>query len=284
MSLKNLTTGIGKAHAAITVINGIPSGKGGAIGLNLSAVAYVTLTGSNNYTINQKRSQNHPAVVTADKLLKKYNHLPGAIIRIKSEIPVAKGLKSSSAIQVATAFAVLDALKVPIPPALELLKLLVDAAKQAKITITGGLDDLAGCMLGGLVLTNNHTNEILLHTSIHEYQVILITPKESILTSTVKFQSNPIIEQLFSQLHKLAQTDVFSALTLNGVMYSQLSGLETGYLEPLLRVPVIGVGLSGKGPAVAIICHSKNVNKAKRIAKRYGPIIDTNLTNEGLSL
>ena len=53
------------------------------------------------------------------------------------------------------------------------------------------------------------------------------------------------------------------------MMYSHLSGLATEYLEPLLRVPVLGVGLSGKGPAVAIVCDPTVKEKTATIKLGY---------------
>ncbi|MHA1862112.1 MAG: shikimate kinase [Candidatus Ranarchaeia archaeon] len=274
--------GVAVSHGAITIVNAIPSGKGGACGLDLPVEATVLLTRNNIFTVNGKIKRDHPASVTARLMLEHHHFRLGAAINIKSRIPIAKGLKSSSAIQVATAMAVVNALDEKVPDQIKFLNLLVKAARIAGVTVTGGLDDLAACMLGGLVLTDNLNDRLLLHYNVKEYPVILIVPEKSIFTSNVRFQRSSIIIKLFNKIHEIAHQDPFLALTLNGLLYMDLTGLDSKPIRTLLRLPVIAAGLTGKGPCIAIVCEEDEVENVKSEAKKFGRIIHTKLTNKGI--
>ena len=69
----------------------------------------------------------------------------GANVATKSEIPIASGLKSSSAAANAAVLATLDALGEKLD-VLEAVKIGVQAALEAKVTITGAFDDACASM------------------------------------------------------------------------------------------------------------------------------------------
>ena len=84
----------------------------------------------------------------------------GAKIKTCSNIPIAKGLKSSSAAANAAALAATAALGKTLDD-LELVKLGVDAAFDAKVTVTGAFDDACASYFGGVVVTDNLKREIV---------------------------------------------------------------------------------------------------------------------------
>ena len=86
--------------------------------------------------------------------------------------PVAKGLKSSSAAANATALATTAALGKTLDD-LELVKLGVDAAFDAKVTVTGAFDDACASYFGGTVITDNLNRKIVKQLPLAEDLVVL---------------------------------------------------------------------------------------------------------------
>ena len=78
----------------------------------------------------------------------------GAKIKTQSNIPIARGLKSSSVAANATALATTAALGKTLDD-LEIIKLGVEAAFDAKVTVTGAFDDACASYFGGIVITDN---------------------------------------------------------------------------------------------------------------------------------
>ena len=111
----------------------------------------------------------------------------------------------------------------------------------------------------------------------------MIIPKKSIYTSKVKFQSSTLIKKLFNSIHEIAFQDPFLALTLNGLLYMDLSGLDSTPIQILLRQPIIAVGLTGKGPAIAIVCKKENTKHIQKVAEQFGPVLVTKVTNQGIN-
>ena len=90
----------------------------------------------------------------------------GAEIKTWSNIPVAKGLKSSSAAANATALAATAALGKTLDD-LELVKLGVEAAFDAKVTVTGAFDDACASYFGGVVITDNLNRQIIKQVAVN---------------------------------------------------------------------------------------------------------------------
>ena len=109
---------IGKAycHGAATIINGIVLGKGAAFGIRLRTDATVELTdepGIFGVTIERDTSENPKlAECCVEGVLKKFDldSKHGAKITTRSDIPISRGLKSSSAAANAIVLATFKAL------------------------------------------------------------------------------------------------------------------------------------------------------------------------------
>jgi shikimate kinase len=174
-------------------------------------------------------------------------------------------------------------LEKPLPPRLELLKILVDAARRAKITITGGLDDLSACALGGLTITDNLNDKLLHHQEIEELPVFIIVPQKRIYTRNVKISPSTSVKKMFLEIHQLAKKDIWTALTLNGILYSNLVGIDSSPIRRILQVSPLAVGVSGTGPAIAVVSQSENEKMVYNVCKTLGLVIRSNITNRGIN-
>ncbi len=152
--------GKGIAFGAISIVNAIATGNGAALGVQLKTEAEVELIeNSDQIDVKIIGSDNEE-----DKILAKYavkevltdlgykNY--GARVTTKSDIPIGKGLKSSSVASNAIVLATLTALKTNLDD-LRIINLGVDASIKAGVTITGAFDDACASYFGGLVATDN---------------------------------------------------------------------------------------------------------------------------------
>jgi len=107
--------GVGRSSAAISIVNALPTGIGCAHGVRLYAAATVELQAKATMQIEVEPDASRTPIVvrSLEATLRRLRPEAGffARLHLDSEIPVAKGLKSSSAVATATIRAVADALE-----------------------------------------------------------------------------------------------------------------------------------------------------------------------------
>ncbi len=81
-------------------------------------------------------------------------------VRTTSDIPVSRGLKSSSAAANAVIMATLDALGEQMDP-LEAIRIGTKAAIAAKVSVTGAFDDACASLFGGVAITDNRSETLM---------------------------------------------------------------------------------------------------------------------------
>jgi len=135
-----------KSHGAATIINAIATGKGAAIGVDLWTKAKVKVTDEPRIIESMITSDptEDPVLIekTVRKVLKYFNleRKFGAKVETWSNIPIARGLKSSSAAGNAVALATVAALEKHLDD-ITIVSIGVDGAIDANVTITGAFDD-----------------------------------------------------------------------------------------------------------------------------------------------
>ena len=109
------------------------------------------------------------------------NHF-GAKVRTFSNIPVARGLKSSSVAANATVLATIAALDKTIDD-LAVVNLGVDAAFDAKVTVTGAFDDACASYFGGVVVTDNLKRKLIERNTLPSgLSVLFYVPSKKVYT------------------------------------------------------------------------------------------------------
>jgi len=273
------------SHGAITIVNAMATGKGAALGIRLWTKARVTLTddpGQIRAKIRGFSSESTSLISTtvADILEmfggKKY----GAFVETESNIPVAVGLKSSSAASNAVVAATMAALGRQAND-VTLIRLAVKASLKARVTLTGAFDDACACYFGGLVVTNNRTCKILrrFRPSLSRDCILLHVPKSKRYSGDIRNDSFRRITRLVDSAYYEALRNNYSlALMLNGIAYSSILGYDLSLVSDALEAGAITAGLSGKGPAVAAIVPNRKVDNVISAWKPYpGKIIETTL-------
>jgi len=90
------------------------------------------------------------------------------------------------------------------------------------------------------------------------------------------------IRPLIPMVHREAlKGNCWSALTLNGLLYSAALGYDTSSVRDALQAGAIAAGLSGKGPAVAAIVPNSCVKSVLNAWGSYSEeIIETSFNYE----
>jgi shikimate kinase len=263
--------GYAVSHAAITVVNALATGLGAALGVDLKLEAKAELT-------------DEPGIVKADviegerlvraaalEVLKAYgvDGRYGVLVTTRSEIPIARGLKSSSAASNAVALAVARALGYE-PPPRKVLEIAVKASIEAGVSVTGALDDAAASLLGGLVVTDNYKQEIVRVYDVQErVKAVLLIPPSKRYTSSREAE----LLKVYSDLLKLAWLKALSgewreAMNLNGLVVASALGYQVQLLVEALRRGALAASPSGKGPALAAVVPEDKLEEVVEVWSR----------------
>ena len=220
-------------HGAATIVNAIALGKGAAFGVDLWTKAEVKLTDEPHVIIAEITSdpKENTALMekTVMRVLQRFSLEDsfGAKVKTWSNIPIAKGLKSSSAAANAVALAATAALDKTLDD-LELVNLGVDAAFDAKVTVTGAFDDACASYFGGVVVTDNLKREIVKQLPLAEDLAVLFhVPPQKAYTADSNLGRLQTVKPLVKIAYEQAlEGKVWEALTLNGLIYSAASGYD----------------------------------------------------------
>ena len=277
--------GFARALGAGTIINAIATWKGAAFGIDLKTSAEVRLNESDMVRGTIKEGGN-PELIERCVLLvfERFNHTGGAEIVTTSEVPIASGLKSSSAAANATVLAALDALGESMEP-LDAARLGVHAALDASVTITGAFDDAAASMLGGVVITDNMSNTLILRDQM-ESEVIIYAPDKKAFSSKTDVGRSRLIGPWIDVAHELTQLGEYEkAMTLNGFLYCSALGFSVEPMIMALEVGITGVSLSGTGPAYTALTNGEKADKLIDVWSTLdGKVIRTKVNNIGAKI
>jgi len=281
---------VGKAvaHGAVTIINAISCGFGAALGVDLKTEAKVKLTNEpgriEGRILSDPKESTALIEKTVSRVLKSLGLQGeyGAYVETESNIPIARGLKSSSAAANAVALAVFAALKKEAAD-LVLVNLGVDAAVDAGVTVTGAFDDACASHFGDIVITNNYERTILKQYHLEEKLPVLIyVPSKKAYTAKSDVERMRLVADEVKALHKMALLgEYWAAMTLNGLVYSTVLGYDANIALDALAAGALAAGLSGKGPSVAAVVPPDKVDSVREAWKeRGGDIIETRVNSE----
>ena len=277
-------SGYAYAYGAGTIINAISTWKGAAFGIDLKTEAEVTLTDSRKIQGYMEYEGDTRLIERCVELtLLRFGSKAGAKVATTSQIPVASGLKSSSAAANATVLATLDALGEKLEP-LEAIKIGVQAALDSKVTITGAFDDACASMLGGFVITDNKKMEIINRVE-RDSQVLILAPEKKVFSSGTNVTRSRLIGRWVEMAYKEAAAGNYEkAMTLNGFLYCAALGFSTEPIMVALVAGIEGVSLSGTGPAYTALGTPELLDKLEPVWSRIGgKVIRTRVNNTGVA-
>lgn len=275
-------TGFAYAYGAGTIINAISTWKGAAFGIDLRTEAEVVLTNDKKITGYMEEGGDTTLIERCVFLtLLRFGSKSGAKVSTKSQIPIARGLKSSSAAANATVLATLDALGEKLEP-LEVIKIGIQAALDAKVTITGAFDDACASMLGGFVITDNKNKELIKREE-RASEVLIFAPEKKVFSSDTNVLRSRLIGKWVEMAYREAVSGNYEkAMTLNGFLYCSALGFTTEPMMAALELGIEGVSLSGTGPAYTALGSPELLDKLEPVWGRMGAkVIRTKVNNGG---
>jgi shikimate kinase len=276
------------AHGAATIVNAIALGKGAAFGVDLWTKAAVELTDEPNVITGEITSDPAESTVlierTVARVFKHFNVAErfGAKVKTWSNIPVARGLKSSSAAANSIALASVAALGERLDD-LEVVKLGVAAAFDAKVTVTGAFDDACASYLGGAVVTDNLKRELLKRVTLPDGLTVLFhVPSRKAYTGDSDVKRLITVKLLVEVAYKEAlKGNFWAALSTNGTIYSSALGYDASVASDALAAGALAAGLCGKGPAVTAVVSSDKIDSVRTALERHdGEILQAHLNHE----
>lgn len=253
------TRGRARAPAAGTVVNALATGIGSAFAIEGAATTATVMLDERD-TVSGEIDR-YPAGDTSliercvELVLDRYaprDGPTGGTVMTESDIPLAAGLKSSSAAANATVLATLAALGLDDTDRLEATTVGVRAARDVGVTVTGALDDASASMLGGVTVTDNMADELLAH-EIVDWDVLIWTPPEQSFSADADIDRCRRLGVLADVAAELALQGRYAAsMTING--FGFCAALEYPS-DPLLEALAYtdGVSLSGTGPSYVAI-------------------------------
>ncbi len=276
-------------HGAVSIVNAIPTGVGAALGVDLTTIVEAESFESNKREIHVEINveddvveENFLVEKTVNKLLNMAGEGKiGISLKIYSNIPIARGLKSSSAVSDAIVLAVSKLLGIE-QDLLDAVNIAVDASIESGVTITGAFDDAVTCMMGGVNITDNYKREILAHWNIEEDLSILINvPEEKIYTGKLNIESFKNIETLSRRAVTLALNGfIWDAMIINGFIIASALNLDVKPIMTALNSNVLACGVSGKGPAIVAVTLPEHERELEEEFKKYGRTIKTKPNNK----
>ena len=264
--------GHGEARGAITIVNAIAAGKGCAVGVDLRTWAEIELLPGQGTEVDMEGLPDEPvdlAAMCASAVMDRFSIARRAVIRTRSQIPVSRGLKSSSAAANAVILATLDALGEKMDD-LEILRLNADVSIKAGASVTGAMDDAAASLLGGVVYTDNGARVLLRRD---EWtlcdRVVIHVPERMIRKSSLPRERIALYRPLVEKAFQLAwEGEHAKAMMLNALCYGAALGLDQEVAVRAMEAGSLAAGLSGTGPAVAALVSRENERK---VAESLGP-------------
>ncbi len=252
-------------HGGVSIVNALATGRGASLAVDLPLSCTVELTdepGTVEVTVEDHPDLAPDAVVETVREVLKIHGVEstfGAHVTTRSEVPVSRGLKSSSAATVAAALAT-DAAVAHHEDGERLgraacLEASVEASLRAGVTVTGAWDDASAALMGGVCVTHNPKRELLHRYEVPEdLRVVLHVPPRQVATREAAELDHDVLTRAASLAHELALEERWlDALQVNGLAYGALYGLPADVPLAAVGAGAHAAGVTGTGPAVAAV-------------------------------
>jgi shikimate kinase len=261
--------GVGDSTAAITIVNALPTGIGSAVGIDLPVRAEVELHpagSSGKWSVEVDEAARTPLVVAAlTEALRRF--APGssgtAELTVRSQVPAARGLKSSSAVSSAVVLAVARATDTDVS-LVEVARLAAGVSISAGVSATGAFDDALAGLTWGIVVTDNRRRELLTKIPVGtDLGVALFVPSATHASSrewAPAFAAEATAGRV--AVEAALRGDWVVAMRENTQLVERVMRYEYGPLRSELeRRGALASGVSGMGPALAAVAPRERLSE-----------------------
>ena len=278
-----------RSPGSATIVNAIATGCGSAFGIDLDIIAKAELSSK----IKCKPDLDVDTSLMEICIRKVLNHYKldtGISVETKTSLPLSSGLSSSSALSnaVVSATHLLLSEEFDLNPLFydEIINLAIDASLEAGVTITGAFDDATASFYGGITVTNNFKRKIIIKEKMEKHKVLIYLDDKYSITAKSNVARMKLLSPLVDIAFKKAcLKQYYTALNLNGILYSSSLGFNVNIAIDALEAGAIASGLSGTGSAFVAIVDDNSIDNVKEAWSYYsGEIIETEVDNIGTVL
>ena len=270
------------AHGAVTILNAFATGKGGALGIDLWTRARVALREGSGEIVETGFGSGDPNKLSVTVARRVIDHFGcreqfSGEVTTKSNIPMAVGLKSSSATANAVALATASALGENIDDD-NALRIGIESSIECGVSLTGAYDDSYASYHGGAIMTDNELRKVQkIITVPSEIELLILVPERKRFTGSLD-RSNffPITSLSEIAYEQALKGKIWDAMTLNGLAVSAILGEDPNPALSAIQSGALGSGLTGKGPAlVAAVENGVSDRVRQALSKFDGRILET---------
>jgi shikimate kinase len=250
--------GVGVGHGAVTIVNALATGIGCAAGIRLRTAVELELDRADAFRMEMPAAldtRSMRQLVAAALTEFAGSSAYAARLTVSSEIPPSKGLKSSSALNVAVARAIGGAMDRPVPP-LAAAEFASRFESSTGRSATGAFDDALAGAAGGIALTENAPLHVVRHDPVAaDWRVVLWAPEGSHGPSVEWLEAFRDAATEGDEAVRAAKDgDYPRAMRRNTALVERIRGYDYASLHDALRsAGALASGVSGMGPAVAAI-------------------------------
>jgi shikimate kinase len=251
--------GRGSSHGAGTIVNAIANGRGAAFGVDLRTEAEVELDSSGLVEVHIEGFEGEGTELAErcvrnvlERMAKREGY--GAKVTTRSQIPISRGLKSSSSAANAIVLATLDALGVELDP-VKSIKIGTKSAIEARVSVTGAFDDACASLLGGVVLTDNRTERVLKRDELPDgLKVAIHVPGFQVRKGSVPLDRfKAVAPAAEAALERAKRGEYREAMVINSLACTSALNLSMEPTYKALAAGAFAAGLSGTGPATVVL-------------------------------
>lgn len=266
--------GIGRASGAITIVNGLLGAGGCACAIDLPVEVTVRLVRAPpgevpGATFSPEGADTPLTRAVLRGALFAYAPLEHhrAAVGIRSVIPSAYGLKSSSAVSVALLEAVAQA-RGHDPGPLELAVRAAAIARAHGLSATGAFDDAVAAAQGGWVVTDTETQTVRAEGDLGGDLAVLlwIPPGPHAPSPELARRFTGSMEVGRTALARALAGEFTAAMEANTTEVERVLGYGYGDLRRRLRAAgAVAAGVSGMGPTLAVLTEPRRRSALREI-------------------
>jgi shikimate kinase len=253
--------GVAEAHAAVTIVNALPTGIGCAIGISIPVTASVALEPLEGHAPGRVEIDPPSDTPLVREALREAigRAAPGSSwngsVQVDSGIPASRGLKSSSAVAAAVVGATLRALGRSADP-VELARISARVGRNVGLSATGAFDDALAGLTSGFVITDNREEVILRSAPVDPALrvALLIPPTAHTPSPAWKSAFERRAAESRAALEHAVGGRWGLACEANSALVEEVMGYDYRALRArLLERGAIACGVSGLGPTLAAL-------------------------------
>ena len=281
-----------RSPCSATIINAIATGFGSAFGIGLDIVCNAKTQSHSITCSNDVGADTSLMELCVNNVFDYYDINSdefGLDIKTTSELPMASGLSSSSALSNAvTAISskiISEEFNLEPLSDFDIINLAIESSLKAKVTITGAFDDATASYFGGVTVTDNGARKILIKEPMEELPVLVYMPNFISKSGSSDVNKMKLMSPLVETAFEIAKNrDYFKALNLNGLIYSAALGFDSSIAIEALNAGALASGLSGTGSSFVAVCEEDKIDDIKEAWSLLdGRVIETFSDNEGCS-